>query len=148
MRSRRPPPPPDSTHAINSRKGLLGFFSAGGSDHVSDQGLAEVGAFIQCGWAPLAWLDCHSGGFWVAARWAGLTTGWLWRGVHGGYNGCCAVHTNSCLDRSPRPVAHVLLLLALFLQAARYHEAVRPLEGRMKIPQPSTTAPRGAKFTG
>ncbi|PRW20502.1 flagellar associated [Chlorella sorokiniana] len=70
---RRPAPPPDGRHAINSRKGLLGFFAAGASDHVSDQGLAE---------------------------------------------------------------------------AARYHETVRPLEGRMRIPQPSATAPRGAKFTG
>ena len=33
-------------------------------------------------------------------------------------------------------------------EAARFHESTRPLEGRMRIPQPSRTAPRGALFTG
>lgn len=31
-------------------------------------------------------------------------------------------------------------------EAARYHEATRPLEGRMKVPRPSAVAPRGARF--
>jgi hypothetical protein len=33
-------------------------------------------------------------------------------------------------------------------EAARYHTTSRPFEGRMRIPQPSRTAPRGCKFTG
>lgn len=33
-------------------------------------------------------------------------------------------------------------------EASRYHESTRPLEGRMKIPQPSATTRHGAKFTG
>jgi hypothetical protein len=32
-------------------------------------------------------------------------------------------------------------------EAARFHETSRPLEGRMKIPRASATAPRGAKYT-
>ncbi|KAI3430259.1 hypothetical protein D9Q98_004855 [Chlorella vulgaris] len=33
-------------------------------------------------------------------------------------------------------------------EAARYHTTSRPFEGRMRIPQPSRTAPRGCRFTG
>lgn len=109
--TRRPVPPPDSTHAINSRKGLLGFFTAGTSDHVSDQGLAEVGGLGR--------------GFASPSK-ASMSAPQKHRGV-------------ALLDTPDPPLAT--------LQAARYHEAVRPLEGRMRIPQPSATAPRGAKFS-
>lgn len=44
---RRPPPPPDATHALDSKKGLLSFFAASGAptDFVSENGLAEAVRF-------------------------------------------------------------------------------------------------------
>lgn len=48
----------------------------------------------------------------------------------------------------PRPQADATLHSAPASPSCRFHEAVRPLEGRMKVPQASRTAPRGAPYTG